>query len=162
MRERAYFNDVNKTVSKMKAYFLGQNEKLCTVLPEHLKSVSNETKAAYLAQRLLFCLSTVVYEHRKEKLQRCFNWLYSIILFLFEKCPEEDHTFISITHISGLDIETRRVMFEDDKYRPLRIEESQPKMMWGYELAVLYLLNAAHRIKSNECKLIFIKKKYCN
>ena len=162
MREKVYLDDVTKTLKEMRTQFLGHNEKLSVSLPENLKCASSKEKAAYIAHRLIFCLSLAENEVDTEEFQRCYKWIYSIILYLFEECPSEDHIFGNIAAISDMRFEIRMVMFESGKYEMLGTEAYQPYLMKGYDLAVLYLLNAAHRIKANERRFMHTKKKFYN
>jgi len=162
MREKVYLDDVTKTLKEMRTQFLGHNENLSVLLPEHLKCAPSKEKAAYITHRLVFCLSLAADERDTEALQRCYKWLYSIILYLFEQCPSEDHIFGNIAVISDMRFEVRMVMFESDKYEILGTEAYQPYLMKGYDLAVLYLLNAVHRIKANERRFMYTKKKFYN
>ena len=160
MREREYLESVTETLGEMRTCFLGQKEKLSVALPEHLKNVSPEEKAAYVAHRLIFCLVIFSNEKRAEELQRGFKWLYSIILFLFEECPKEDHAFDNVIRISNLCLATRKCMFDDERYGILVSEEHSPELMEEYDLAVLHLLSAVHRTKASERRFREVKRRF--
>lgn len=110
--DNAYFKLIDKTTNDLRNYLLGFSLKFSDVIPKKLLPESNEKKAAYLADRLLFGITLLdpAGAHRAAEIR---TWLYYIIRFLYDHCTSTSHTFSAVLMISEQSLGTRELMFDE-------------------------------------------------
>ena len=139
-----YLKRVDSTIEQLRGRCLGQDVPLMAVLPSHLLTESEESRADHLTRQLLFALAAVSEEDGEY--QRSEIWLRGAILYLLWECNREDHTFRSLVQIVKLPQGVRALLFhrdgapKNDDYAALREDAEMPEPLEELELAILCLL----------------------
>ena len=142
MEEQEYIRRVDRVLKRLRTHLLGLDTRFENLLPEELEGQAAEKQAAYLADRLLFCLA-VDEDVDQEELGRSRAWLYEVILFLLAEVNECDHDLISILKLFDLSLGARACLLTDEKiggrFRHLRTDRCAPVDIETLEAAMLRL-----------------------
>lgn len=142
MEEQEYIRRVDRMLKRLRVHLLGLDTRFEHLLPEELKDQKVEKQAAYLADRLLFCLA-VDEETDQEELGRSRAWLYEVILFLLMEVNECDHDLASILKLFDLSLGARACLLTDEKiggrFRHLKTDRHAPVDRETLEAAMLRL-----------------------
>ena len=142
MDARAYVEEVDSLMEKLRNRCLGMDTEFKVLLPEGSDGWNEEEKAKYIAKIILFALvgAAPVSIHQSGA-QRLADWLYAAVLYLEMRCSPTDHTFASIRKLVDLDLDTRKLMFHKAPF-----QELQKIPHWAlcstFEIAVQTLLDS--------------------
>ena len=141
-QEYEYIRRVDRALKRLREHLLGLDTKFEQLLPEELKDQEVEQQAAFMADRLLFCLA-VEEEMDPEELGRSRAWLYEVILFLLAEVNECDHDLASILKLFDLSLGARVCLLMEEKtagrFRHLKTDRHAPADRETLEAAMLRL-----------------------
>ena len=142
MNAAEYIKQVDLELRQLRMQKLGFDTPFFRIWPSEL-STSNQRE--WLADLLVFMLAKAMPRAARGNLNRCWHWLYGMIVFLCTTCSADDHTFCGIIKLSELNQDTRQILFPaTDGYDSLRNDSSAPFPISLLELIFVQTLQTPH------------------
>lgn len=153
-----YLKRVDKLTQKLRARCLGYDLHLMELLPESCRTLPEDRKAMQLARQILFQLTEQCPAAEREELERSWQWLYSIALYLFREIREEDQNFGGLLKLAEVDYFARHTISRNMLGIEGAILEdlTQPEPLEQLEETVLTLLDRNGMLEEGKklCKQI--------
>lgn len=143
MNAAEYIKQVDLELQQLRMQKLGFDTPFFKIWPSEL---STDDQREWLADRLAFMLAKSMPRAARVDLDRCWHWLYGMIVFLCTTCSANDHTFCGIIKLSALDPDIRLTLFpERNEYDSLRNDPSAPFPISLLELVLVQILQTPQR-----------------
>jgi len=138
-----YIKSLDNRLKELRGRCLGYDIPLRALLPEDCKALPTYRQAEHLARQLLFQLANYCPETECVEFERCWQWLYAMILFLFRKCDKDDHTVEGLLQLAELDYFKRTSMFQNFYGIEAAIWEdfTQPNPLMHLDIVLLTMLD---------------------
>ena len=108
-----YLKKVDKQAQELRDHCLGYHVPLVLLLPENCRALSAQQIALQLAQQLLFGLAEYCPEADRDELEHLWQWLSSMLLYLFRKYSQENQTVGALIRLAKMDYFERHSMYRD-------------------------------------------------
>lgn len=147
-----YIKSLDRCLQGLRSRCLGYDVPLRALLPEDCKALPPYRRAEQLARQILFQLAGYCSETECGEVERCWQWLYAMILYLFRNCSEDDHTVEGLVKLTELDYFRRSSMFQNFcGIDPAVWEDlTQPEPLAHLDIALLTMLDERGLLESGK------------
>lgn len=147
-----YLKKVDKQTQVLRDHCLGYHVPLALLLPENCRALSAQQIALQLAQQLLFGLVEYCPEADRNELEHIWQWLFSMLLYLFRKCNKESQTVGALIRLAGMDYFERHSMFRDIAETDCAIRDDlvAPSLLSHLDITLLTMLEQNHLLETGK------------
>ena len=138
-----YIKSLDQRLQELRGRCLGYDVPLCALLPEDCRALPARRQAEQLARQILFQLAGYCSETECGAVERCWQWLYAMLLYLLRGCSEDDHTVEGLVKLAELDYFRRVSLFQNfcGIEPAIREDLTQPEPLTHLEIALLTMLD---------------------